>query len=58
MILRDQIQIRKKLLHQDIHIAFTQLRKKKRACEIARQLSDYIASSEFSDFIQDPSKLE
>jgi hypothetical protein len=59
-ILRDQVQLRKKVLHQDIHITFSLNRKKKTACEIIRELSDYIEQqplSRFSDFIDDPSKL-
>ena len=60
-LLRTQVNIRKKVLGQNIHIIFTHARKQRPVGDIVEELADFIdndtLSSENSEYIQNPSAL-
>ncbi len=57
-LLKTQIRIRKKVLHQNIRITFSHSGKQRPIIDIVKELSDYIQSTfESSDFIQNPDSL-
>ena len=60
-LLKAQIQIKKKVLNQVVHIPFTVSRKQRSISEITQELSDLIDTntnaSKYSHFIKDPKAL-
>ena len=60
-LLKAQIQIKKKVLNQVVHIPFTVSRKQGSISEITQELSDLIDTntnaSKYSHFIKDPKAL-
>uniref|UniRef100_A0A1X7TAG3 Uncharacterized protein n=1 Tax=Amphimedon queenslandica TaxID=400682 RepID=A0A1X7TAG3_AMPQE len=56
-LLRTQINIRKKVLKQVVHIAFTQSRKQRPIHQIIQELSDFILASKCDKIPSNPSSL-